>query len=188
MGWTAIIPLKLGPDRKSRLSPDVSLVDRISLVDHMAAHVLAQLRRVPAVEKILILAPQDVAGAGEQWVRDEGRGLNTELQVLLSRLQYPVMIIHGDLPFLESADIEHLLVQAEETGSALAPDLHGHGTNAVALARGQPQFTFAFGPDSFALHCHALGDGVAIVKRVGLSHDLDTKADLEFARLNGLPI
>lgn len=188
MRWTAIIPLKLGPDRKSRLSPHVSLVERMALGDHMAAHVLAQLHRVASIETILILAPENVAVSGERWIPDEGRGLNAELDALRSRLEYPMVVIHGDLPFLESADIEHLLARAEEAGSALAPDLHGRGTNAVALAREQPQFAFAFGPESFARHRHALGRDVAIVNRVSLSRDLDTMADLDYARGNGLPV
>lgn len=188
MRWTAIMPLKLGPDRKSRLSPHVSPVERVSLSDHMAAHVLAQLHRVATIKTILILAPENVAASGEHWVRDEGRGLNVELEVLLLRLEYPMVVIHADLPFLESADIEHLLARAEEAGSALAPDLHGRGTNAVALAKHQPKFAFAFGPDSFARHRRALGPDVAIVNRVSLSRDLDTKADLDYARVNGLPV
>lgn len=188
MRWTAIIPLKLGPDRKSRLSPHASPVERISLSDHMAAHVLAQLHRVARIEKVVILAPENVAVSDEQWVRDEGRGLNAELEALRSRLEYPMLVIHGDLPFLESADIEHFLARAEEAGSALAPDLHGRGTNAVALARHQPQFAFAFGLESFARHRDALGRDVAIVNRVSLSRDLDTKADLDYARGNGLPV
>ena len=188
MRWTAIAPLKLGPDRKSRLSPYMSLVERIALGDHMAAHVLAQLHRVATIEKIVILAPENVAVSGEHWVRDEGRGLNAELNALQPRLDHPVVVIHGDLPFLESADIEHLLARAEEAGSALAPDLHGRGTNAIALARHQPEFAFAFGPDSFARHRRALGRDVAIVNRVSLSHDLDTKADLDHARGSGLPV
>ncbi|WP_336971796.1 2-phospho-L-lactate guanylyltransferase [Sphingobium aromaticiconvertens] len=188
MRWTAVAPLKLGPDRKSRLSPHMSLIERIALGNHMAAHVLAQLHRVQTIEKILILAPENVAVSGEHWVRDEGRGLNAELEALLPRLEYPMLVIHADLPFLESADIEHLLARAEEAGSALAPDLHGRGTNAIALAKYQPQFAFAFGPESFARHRRVLGRDVAIVNRVSLSRDLDTKADLDYARVNGLPI
>lgn len=188
MRWTAVAPLKLGPDRKSRLSPHMSLVERIALGDHMATHVLAQLHRVATIEKIVILAPENVAVSGEHWVQDEGRGLNAELEALRPRLDYPMLVIHGDLPFLESADVEHLLVRAEDVGSALAPDLHGRGTNAIALARHQPQFTFAFGPESFAGHRRALGSDVAIVNRASLSRDLDTKADLDHARENGLPV
>src|SRR3546814_18344636 len=62
----------------------------------------------------------------------------------------------------------------------LAPDRHGSGTNAIALMAAAP-FEFAFGENSLALHRTTSGRRAAIVRRLGLSLDVDTPDDLDAA-------
>ncbi len=179
MRWTAVMPLKQGPDRKSRLASVLTLDQRIALSDRMAAHVLACLDAVPIIETRLLLSPHPALGA--TWVTDGGHGLNAELAALQQR---PLLVIHADLPFLSPDDIAALLAAAERDGAGIAPDRHGTGTNALALTRPGP-FPFAFGPDSCAQHKRSMDGAMAIVDRDGLAFDLDMPDDLAEASRRG---
>ena len=65
---------------------------------------------------------------------------------------------------------------------AIAPDRHGRGTNALSLPLPEAEgFTFAFGPDSFALHnleAARLGLKIEEIHSPGLACDIDEPADL----------
>ena len=172
MIWTAIVPLKLGPERKSRLAGRLSQAEREGLADAVAAHVLNTLATVEAINRIVVLAPRPF---GEnEWRKDEGRGLNAELSAARAAMGGPLLVIHGDLPLLSVQDVDALLAAAPLTGVAIAPDRHGGGTNAIALVAGS-SFGFAFGPDSRAVHA----PGAVEIMAPGLTHDLDTTDDLE---------
>lgn len=185
MSWTAILPLKQGNDRKTRLAPLLSPMGRLAFADHMAAHVLACLRATLTIDRVIILSPHAIPDA--EWRRDRGRGLNEELNALRSDMRHAaLLVIHGDLPLLSPQDIEALLVAATG-GIAIAPDRHGTGTNALAMDTAEP-FAFAFGPMSFARHRSAAGDEARIVKRPGLALDVDTPEDLDAARAAGFSL
>jgi 2-phospho-L-lactate guanylyltransferase len=49
MRWTALIPLKGGAKRKSRLAPCLSPAERAALSDRMVRHVCAVLGEVPSI-------------------------------------------------------------------------------------------------------------------------------------------
>lgn len=182
--WTAIVPLKAGPERKTRLAPRLTGEARAALADRMAAHVVACLRAVPSLGTVRLLSqvarPEIEAG----WEPDLGNGLNAELdRVRIGLGGSPMLVIHADLPLLSGDDVRALLAAAGAHGAAIAPDRHGAGTNALALARA-PAFAFAFGEDSFARHRQALG-AVAVIRRPGLSLDVDTPGDLDEALRHG---
>src|SRR3546814_11495302 len=61
MSWTAVVPMKQGPERKSRLASRLSDQVRATLSDHMAAHVLECLHESPSIGRIVILSPTPVA-------------------------------------------------------------------------------------------------------------------------------
>lgn len=178
------MPLKSG-ERKSRLSAVLTVAERARLSDRLAGGVLGALARSPQVGRTLVLSPECPSWPDAAWAQDRREGLNAELQrqhALLAGL--PLLVIHADLPFLETDDIAALLVAAEEAGCAVAPDRHGTGTNAIAL-REAGDFAFAFGEDSFARHL-AAWPGAAVVRRDGLAFDLDTPEDFDLARRRGL--
>ena len=181
-GWTAILPLKLSADRKSRLAPVLSGEERQRLGDHMARHVISQLRAVAAVADIIMLSPRPIADWPVRHALDQGRGLNAELDALAATIPSHILIIHGDLPLVTAQDITALVDAAEAKGCAIAPDRHGQGTNALALCTRREGFSFAFGVDSFARHQNSLGDALATVQRTGLSCDIDTPDDLAYAQ------
>lgn len=184
MTWTAIVPLKLGAERKSRLARRLMPEERVRLSDEMAAHVLDCLARTPEVSRVVVLAPVRPADPACAWIADLGRGLNAELEA--ARTDFApasVLVVFGDLPLLRADDVSALLAEAERAGVALAPDRDRLGTNALALAQGRA-FRFAFGEGSFARHCAQAPDA-AIVERQGLAHDVDTEEDLAAARAAG---
>ncbi len=177
MSWIALVPLKLGPDRKSRLAPRLGAFERAALSDFMACHVLACLEAAPSVSEIVTLSLRAVGQA--RWVADKGRGLNTELLEARATIgTAPLLVIHADLPLLAVEDVE-ALVAAAGGGVALAPDRHGEGTNALAVGV-DPGFEFRFGPGSLAAH-RAARPAAKEVARRGLSHDIDTPDDLDAA-------
>lgn len=181
-GWTAILPLKISEGRKSRLASILSLEERRKLGDHMAAQVVAELRAVSGIGEIIMLSPRPLPNWPVRHVEDQGRGLNAELDEVALTIPERLLVIHGDLPLISADDISALLDAAESSGAAIAPDRHGQGTNALALWMRPPAFTFAFGPNSFALHQQRLDDTLAIVRREGLACDIDTADDLAHAQ------
>lgn len=181
MNWTAVLPLRQGPEPKSRLASRLSPAQRIALSLSMARGVLNILRDCPSLDRIILLSPDAPGeGLGGEWHRDGGQGLNEELDALRARLGDPAMlVVHGDLPLVTAGDIGALISGAERCGHALAPDRHGTGTNAAAIGAGRA-FIFAFGEGSLQRHL-ACAPGAVLVRRPGLAIDIDTPDDLDAA-------
>ncbi len=182
MRWTALVPLKLGAGGKSRLAVALSEGERRSLALQLAQHVITQLARVPAIEEIVVISRDVLPELPVRHLPDQGRGLNGELDAAAAAIGGNLLVIHADLPLVQAGDIAALLDAAEASGAAIGPDRHGTGTNALALAPIRTGFRYAFGPGSFAAHCALLEGQLAIVERDGLACDIDTPADLAFAR------
>ena len=183
MSWTAVVPLKTAADRKTRLSPSLDLAERIRLSNRMARQVVATLKETEEVGRVLLLSPGPLEALDAEWMPDEGRGLNAELTRVRAGLGGAMLVVHADLPLLARDDVEALLAAAAAAGVAVAPDRHGEGTNAIALADARP-FRFAFGPGSF--RGHSAEAGAAVVRRPGLALDIDSPDDLQAARTAGL--
>ena len=187
MSWVAIVPLKQGASQKSRLSQSLDPAQRAALTEALFARVLSALSVNPAISQVIVLSPIDPIRAEVSWVQDEGRGLNEELTFLRARfVDRNFLVVHADLPFLETGDLSNLLRAAEASGVAIAPDKFDLGTNALAM-RAESSIPFKFGSDSFAKHRTAAPEA-AIVKSRGLSHDIDTPDDLRAALDAGLRI
>lgn len=176
--WTAIIPLNLGRDCKTRLAGRLSRAERDQLVEAMARHVITQVRVASGVGAIHILSPEKPSFAGVHWLKDRGCGLNEELAAAMA--SNPVIIIHADLPLLETAEVEAVLNAAQRSGAAIATDRAGTGTNALALSDAS-DFVPAFGKGSFHRH-RMLLPHAGIVERAGLALDVDTPEDLDLVR------
>lgn len=178
--WTVIVPLKAAAERKSRLAGQLTVSERRALTDRLFAHVVTTIADCPAVWRIVVLAPATPTGWAGALLIDRGRGLNLELAAAVRSLdERRLAVIHADLPQLSADDVACLLAAADACGSALAPDRHGTGTNALALQSAW-SFGFAFGPGSFARHAGQLPEA-RIVRRPGFSFDLDTPEDLDLA-------
>ena len=187
MRWTALVPIKQGSGGKSRLSSVLSDDERCQLAARMSRHVLAVLNQCERVAETVILSPADLAVPETRWAQDQGRGLNPEIAAFRESFgAAPLLVIHADLPLLDTGDLDALLSEAERSGAAMATDRAALGTNALALADGR-DFTFQFGTDSCTLHL-AQDESMPVIQRTGLSADLDTVEDIEFLRGRGVDI
>jgi 2-phospho-L-lactate guanylyltransferase len=146
---------------------------------------MGELRKVPRIGPIHVLSPAIPDGWQGEWFEDHGRGLNAELEAARQAMSPArLLVIHADLPLVAAKDIEALLDAAEFAGVAIAPDRHGSGTNALAIAGDRP-LRFCFGEDSFALHRAQVGEDCPVLQRRGLALDIDTPDDLDFASCQG---
>jgi 2-phospho-L-lactate guanylyltransferase len=178
--WVAIVPLKPRGERKTRLRAHLAADERDRLAELLADHVMRILSETPRIRTRVVLAAERPSIPHDRWIADRGRGLNVELaEARRSMMPAASLIIHADLPGLCVADVETMIDLAEQQGSAVAPDRHMTGTNALALAHDRP-FDFAFGAGSFAKHRTRLGCECGVASRPGLALDLDTPADLKF--------
>lgn len=182
--WTAIVPLK-AVGRKTRLAPGVAALDRDRLAEAMLERVLTALRASRGVGRIVVLSPDRPAAADIGWAPDHGRGLNAELQA--ADPGGALLVIHADLPLVTAEDVDALLAAAQAGGGAIAPDRHGLGTNALALADGF-RLRLAFGVGSFAAHRAQAPDALTAVTRPGLALDVDTMDDLDAAVRGGFAL
>ncbi|MDB5714540.1 MAG: 2-phospho-L-lactate guanylyltransferase [Sphingomonadales bacterium] len=185
MNWTAVVPVKRGTARKSRLAKHLSPDERDQLSDKLVGHVLDALHAAPSITSICILSEAPHADERIGWHPDLGRGLNAELAAFAAEVgMRRLIVVLGDLPLVTSADIEALVEAAEQRGIAIAPDRHFLGTNALAIVN-ETAFGFSFGADSYRAHRENAGNRATIVARSGLSIDIDTPDDLAFAQAAG---
>lgn len=176
MRWTAAVPLKLNAMSKSRLRDVLDPGARLELVKSMAAHVLGILESTAQIVRVIVLAERCPDGWQGEWAQDKA----SELNAAVSELRRvtgggPLLIVHGDLPFLSAPDIAALLDAGEVHGVAMATDRTGLGTNAIAIADDRP-FSFSFGQES--RRAHAAASGMVVLERPGLARDIDTPEDL----------
>lgn len=191
MRTLAILPIKSFSQAKQRLRQELSDADRRALVDAMFSDVLVALRRVEALERIIVVsgeraAQRIAAGYGASIVEDDERGHNAAatqgIQTALEDGIERVLLVPGDCPLLDPKELEQLLAHpAGERSALIIPDRHGTGTNALLLT---PPDVLApsFGPDSCQRHmadADAAGVPAEVVEVSSLALDVDTPDDLE---------
>jgi 2-phospho-L-lactate/phosphoenolpyruvate guanylyltransferase len=179
-GWTAIVPIKAVGRRKTRLAAHLSAIGREELVENLFYHVVRTLQACRVITRIIVLSDGPMLMSGPDWIADKGGGLNAELERARHAAgRVPQLIIHADLPLLTVADVDYLLTVAQSR-IAIAPDMTGTGTNALALGTCDP-FTLCFGAGSFRQHLAQAPDAAIVRDRPGLSLDIDGADDLEQA-------
>ena len=191
MSTLAILPIKSFSQAKQRLRQELSDADRRALVDSMFSDVLVALRRVPALEQIIVVSGDRVAqriaqGYGATVVEGDERGHNWAakqgIEAALEDGIERVLLVPGDCPLMDPKEIEELLGHTDAGRSALiVPDRHGTGTNALVLA---PPDVLApsFGPDSRRRHMADADAAVVpaeVVEVPCLALDVDTPDDLD---------
>ena len=185
MSCWALVPIKARAACKGRLCGVLEQPARASLVQAMLQHVLEQLRHCAALDGIAVMSPQQHGLPTDiLWIGDSGAEINESLRAafcaLSARGAQRCLVIAADLPWLTAAEVSALVAASEATRLALAPDRHGSGTNALALAL-PSEFCTRFGPASFALHraeSTRLALRPAIVRLPGLEFDVDVPEDL----------
>ena len=177
-----LVPVKAFGEAKLRLAPALGPAARAELARAMATHVVTSAGPLPVA---VVCDDAEVA----TWARDLGalvvwepeRGLNRAVEAGVARLAANgarrVVVAHGDLP---QAVAGRLGSVARFAGVTLVPDHRENGTNVICVP-GDADFTFSYGPGSFARHgaeAHRLGLELRVVRDPSLSHDVDLPADL----------
>jgi 2-phospho-L-lactate guanylyltransferase len=192
MRTAAVLPIKSFGFAKQRLASSLGAGSRQALAQAMFLDVLATLRRTRGIEQIVIVASEpSVEFAADDHVvvvlEDDHRDGQSAAALVGIRWATAsgyerVLLVPGDTPLLDGAEIEALLDGAERDGTAvvIAPDRHHTGTNGLLLT---PPTVIepSFGPDSLERHVQlAEAAGVSHrVERVGsLLFDVDTSDDL----------
>lgn len=189
---TVVLPVKRLGDAKHRLSALLTVDQRRALMEAMLADVLDALRRVSVSHELLVVTrDEDAARAAHaqsaRVIADAGDGDHSAAATVGIRAAMAagagrVVLIPGDCPLLEPADLEALLglPPASEGRVVVVADRDGAGTNALLL---EPPDAIApaFGPGSQARHTEAARRAGVIVESrrpASLALDVDTPADL----------
>jgi 2-phospho-L-lactate guanylyltransferase len=199
----AVIPIKRFERGKTRLRERLSDADRARLSQSMFERVLSASLACAELGGALVLTDataiaRDVQLRGADVLEDPA--LETDTLLTATRLGLLIdaafahlraqgvgvaLVLMGDLPRVEPADLTGLLAALGDADVVLAPDLRGECTNALAVRFGPAanQLRTAFGgPGSLELHTKAardLGLRVRVEKNPRLGLDLDTPADLD---------
>lgn len=191
MTTLAVLPIKRLRAAKRRLDPAVSARARRELAAAMAVDVLDALGRVGGLAGVIAVTGEPAiaraaTAAGAETIdddRDAGQSAAARLGIsrALERGASHALLVPGDCPVLEPAELESLLVGATPGRSvAVVPDRHGTGTNGLLLAP-PDVIAPAFGPASFDRHVDAArqaGAAVHVERLPSLALDVDTAGDL----------
>lgn len=182
MPTVAVIPVKSFRFGKQRLSALLDEAQRERLGQALAEHTASTAEQAGLIPLIVTADPEVVVWATESGfpsLADPGVGLDAAAVTgteWASSADSRWVVLHGDLPLVDTSDLEALLSLAEKGESILAPSADG-GTSAIGSSGG---FDFTFGPGSFHRHLARLPHAT-VVFRTGLAHDVDEPNDLTTA-------
>lgn len=176
-----LIPLRSLHAGKLRLGDAVTADERAELITSMAANVIAAAHDLDVL--VVYEDPAVVPWAedrGAQLFRPSQPGLNVAISEGRDHLRLlgytDIVVAHADLP--HALDLRILIT---DDVIAIAPDRHRDGTNVMRVPAAL-DFTFAYGPGSFAAHlaiARELGIEPHIVDAPDLAWDVDHPDDLE---------
>jgi 2-phospho-L-lactate guanylyltransferase len=191
MRTLAILPIKSFAEAKQRLQEGLGPGPRRALAEAMFSDVLVALRRAAGVDGVLVVTADTVAeqiagGQGAAVLGDDDhghntaaeRGINSALESGVGR----VLLVPGDCPMLDPAELDEFLARPAVAPSALiVPDRHRTGTNALLLTP-PGALKPSFGPGSCQRHVtegRLAGAASEVVEVPSLALDIDTPEDLE---------
>jgi 2-phospho-L-lactate/phosphoenolpyruvate guanylyltransferase len=192
MRTIAILPVKSFGAAKQRLATEVGGGARQALAQSMFSDVLGALRHVHGIESIAVVTADRVAesaafGERVQVLRDTEEAGQSQAAAIGVRHALGsgferALLVPGDTPLLDAAEIDELLVRSAEKDLrvVIVPDRHGSGTNALLLSPPDAMDP-SFGPDSLKRHraaAEASGLPHAVAHVPSLSLDVDTPEDL----------
>jgi 2-phospho-L-lactate/phosphoenolpyruvate guanylyltransferase len=192
MRTIAILPVKRLDAAKQRLAGLVASGSRQALARAMMSDVLGALARVRRLDRVVVVTRDRTAEAvaarhGARVLREPDEAGHSEgalrgVRHALAAGAERVLLVPGDTPLLDPAELDELLARAarDRLAAVVVPDRHGTGTNALLLA---PPDAIApsFGPGSRERHASATAAGGvahAVVSLPSLALDVDTPEDL----------
>jgi 2-phospho-L-lactate guanylyltransferase len=177
-----IIPVKSFSLGKRRLAGAIDTQTRTRLGKALAQNMASTVIDAGQMP-LIVTAAQDVAEwatrSGFPSLPDPDDGLDIAAQTGVDwALQSGSfwLVLHSDLPLIETSDIEALTRPLDAGRDVIAPSADG-GTSAIGSRR---NVDFAFGVASFHRHLNSLTHPV-VIARPGLLLDLDSPVDLTAA-------
>jgi 2-phospho-L-lactate guanylyltransferase len=152
VSYTIVMPLKGGPEPKSRFGGDPEF--RRALARAMALDTVEAALAVAPV--IAVTTPEialDVEGLGATVIADPGQGLNAAIESGLVGVSTgsTAAVLLGDLPGLDPRELREALEAAAAHELSFVADADGEGT-VLVVAQPGIQHRVAFGPDSRRAH------------------------------------
>jgi len=186
-----LIPVKSLVQAKQRLASVLSQTARTELAQAMLLDVLEALDKWvdrPAVTLVtsdsfaLELARQfSFETIADITNRSETDAIEGATRVCESRGIASTLVIPGDVPLIQSWELQKVLEAAPVEGTVLVPAADGRGTNA-AFRRPCGLFPLRFGNDSFQPHlaaARATGKPCVVLSLAGIALDIDSPSDLQ---------
>lgn len=189
MNWTVVIPVKRLAEAKSRLRPDIADVAELALA--FATDTIVAARNSVLVGEVIVVTPdprvvERATALGAWIVPDPGTGLNAAAAAgIRAARTRSIAVLTGDLPALETADLDGALQLADLFELAMVADHSGTGTTLIASSNGallEPRF----GPRSRDRHEAAGHTVLPIPVGSALRWDVDTVTDLATALTLGI--
>jgi 2-phospho-L-lactate guanylyltransferase len=194
----AVLPVKRFGTAKQRLDNGLSDGTRRALAEAMVTDVLIALRRAKGVDEVLVVSGETMAvalaaGYDAAAVIDDPDDVGHSaaaargVQAAMERGATRVLLVPGDCPALDPAEIDELLEDAEGVDTpdvVVVPDRHGDGTNALLLTP-PDAIRPAFGPGSRERHERLAEEAGATCTAIAvptLGLDVDTVDDLAALR------
>jgi 2-phospho-L-lactate guanylyltransferase len=186
-----LIPVKNLAFAKQRLAASLDQPARTELAQAMLQDVLAAVHGYANRPNVAIVTSDPFAThLARQYdfeiIPDpinpgETGAIEMATQICVERGAESALVIPGDVPLIQSWELEEIFKRAPSTGSVLVPAADGRGTNAV-LRRPADLFPLRFGNDSFKPH-HAAALATAksciVLELPGIAVDVDNPTDLQ---------
>ena len=189
MIW-AVLPLKDFMNAKQRLSGVLAPHERRGLFQCMVEDVLEALSQCAMIEQVLIVSDDPAAEMlavrykATTLAENENSGLNAAVSqaanYVMAKGGDTMLVIHGDLPLANSAELTALCEQHQGPGISIAPDTKNEGSN-VMLCSPPDVIDFHYGAGSCQLHSQAAKQRAVhlqVISKAGLALDVDSPDDL----------
>jgi 2-phospho-L-lactate guanylyltransferase len=201
MSTCTLLPIRSLLDGKRRLGTVLRQNERALLVQQLFRHTLRVIEEAGVVSRVCVVSPDPHILAWLQQfdvlpILQPNQGLNAGLEYArrqLLDLYNPdaLLVVLPDLPMVEAQDVRAIVELCREQTVVLAPDRHGHGTNALMM-RPPDALPFWFGVDSMSKHMQATEARELTLKlyqSLGTTFDVDTPDDLRMVQqvINGSP-
>ena len=185
-----LVPIKNTASAKQRLAVVLDQSSRTQLAQAMLTDVLSVLHQWKDRPKVGIVTSDPYATrlASEyqfEVIPDpdnpgETGAIEMATRVCLEQGEESTLVIPGDIPLIQSWELDEIFKHVPPEGSVLVPAGDGRGTNA-ALRRPANLFPLRFGNDSFKPHrsaAEATGKPCVVLNLPGIAVDVDNPSDL----------
>jgi len=188
-----VIALKAMDRVKTRLADHLNLARRQSLALAMAKDVLAVMSAWPSCQRVYLLVGDGrheglLESPKALWVHESSllaNGLNGLLSAAVGLTQSDeILLLHGDLPWLNAADLVALEALRGTNELIICPDQQWVGTNAILMPV-DCDLSLCFGRSSFQRHvdgAQAQGLRLATCHTKGFAWDVDLLSDVHSVR------